>query len=1230
MSDISVSQDALNNFLAPEGANGSPVDNAPHATISVDQESLNNLLQYSEAVHPTGNDWVDAGIGALRDFGVETGRTVATVADVAAPIPAYDDKTGSFYNASHVRESYDKFVKEHIPEVAYSESTAANVSRDVARFLGGFALGSKLVKGSSVAAGAVGDLIVSKQDDATFSEELVDKLVEEYPSLQGPLTEFLGSSGNGYAEKKFKVALEGMLFGKAAEVVFDVAKGAKARFFDGKVKDAGLDHTQSQATAAAAAPPPPDSVLKDAEELKARIDNADALITAAKDAEDEALLHSTMPPEAYPELLPPKPAGGNGDAAEALQNAPKTPTPEQIQKQQGWNDAGTLRLDEEGRTKIRETLFKQIGPDGVVSSTPVALPTEVLNLSKLTSSDAIVRTLNTLGDVIQDHIKNTPQTFGEVSARSADYLSSMLGTNYREVLGPLTLMAENKQNVGPMAHAAASLLLSLSEEAIKVSHMVSNGVGGESAKLMYMHLTDAMAYTAHSLRGAQNAAAKVLSFSRMNIKNGGMTPDDIMKMIEAHGGEDAIKRMADEMKNGNPTRIDAFLNLIDASKVNNFSKNVVGFWYNSVLSRPITHVVNIMGAVNNTVLRPAEKVIGASIDKAYQKVKGVFNSDAANDSAAEAADRTLKEGLAMYNGIRLAFKDSLEAAAHTFKTEVSPFDTTLADAGQNTKFFQFGDGKILNRGEDGTSALFAKDGMLNLAGTFMRTSSRMLQTEDTFFNIINMRAHVYSTAYVEAERRGLSTVKDIPILGENGQTMMVSKFDQYIQGKLAREMQKITSSTPTAASSYAKDITYTSKLDGEHIPTWSGNNTIAGDLATFVSKHPILQVTLAPFVRTPTNIFRDVMEHTPVLAQIRKKFWADLNAGGERRAMVLGKLATGSMLWSSAMMLASEGKIVGGAPADPALKKSWAADGRLPYSFVTEDANGRKTYTQFSRLDPFASFFGLAADLHEIFLRSEAGTRESLATSVTLALANNFSNKSYLANLVKNLAAFSGQVTREQSVDNARNSIIVSFLPAITQTFNPDTELKEVRTLVDTFMSKIPGLSDRVEPRRDMFGEKQYYPSGWLHREIIPFKSSTETLDPVRKEIVRLATTPQARGFQDVATNLSGINLLEYRKNEQSAYDRLLELHGTVKLGGKTMHDRMAALIKSPTYAKLHDGNELFPESKRMDMLQDIRNTYKDAAVRQLLKEYPQLGADVAKHKLDAVRAKAFGADSLK
>jgi len=119
-----------------------------------------------------------------------------------------------------------KLSRSRLPNIGGAVSTTGAAVRGVSRFIAGFVGAGKIkaIKklipttksgkiGKAALQGAIGDFTVTGEEDKLLSD-----LIQEVPSLQNPITEFLATESNDpLAEKKFKAAIEGLGLGVAVD-----------------------------------------------------------------------------------------------------------------------------------------------------------------------------------------------------------------------------------------------------------------------------------------------------------------------------------------------------------------------------------------------------------------------------------------------------------------------------------------------------------------------------------------------------------------------------------------------------------------------------------------------------------------------------------------------------------------------------------------------------------------------------------------------------------------------------------------------------------------------------------------------------------------------------------------------------------------------------------------------------------------------------------------------------
>lgn len=388
-----------------------------------------------------------------------------------------------------------------------------------------------------------------------------------------------------------------------------------------------------------------------------------------------------------------------------------------------------------------------------------------------------------------------------------------------------------------------------------------------------------------------------------------------------------------------------------------------------------------------------------------------------------------------------------------------------------------------------------------------------------------------------------------------------------------------------------------------------------GKAASGLVNHLPAAGLILPFVKTPTNLAAWALERTPTsAARNLLKQWNNPEMAGE----VAGRLCAGAMFYGTMMSLAMSGSITGRGPSDPNVRKALVDSGWQPYSMRFGDR-----WISYARLDPFATIFGMVADMVEISTtkytdKEFLNTSDMLAKTAIGTISNNLVNKTYLAGLKGALDAIGSWETKgPQFLRQYAGSLVPNILAQSNLIM--DDDLNAPRSAIDAIRARIPGLDHAVDKSRNALGEPLENTTQWWN-SAIPTKVSTESRDTVKKELADLLV-----GFAPPAPQLDGnVNLTEYRSaSGQSAYDRYQELTSQVSLGGNTIKDRLAQLIGSETYQRMPASSVDGLQTTRVGMLRSEISRYRREALRQLQEEFPDLArrrSDVTNLKQQMIR----------
>ena len=565
-------------------------------------------------------------------------------------------------------------------------------------------------------------------------------------------------------------------------------------------------------------------------------------------------------------------------------------------------------------------------------------------------------------------------------------------------------------------------------------------------------------------------------------------------------------------------------------------------WKAGLLSAPPTHLANILGNTVFTLMRvPTAAVAGmvGAISMQHDRAR-------------------MGEVLAMMVGGLHGGAMGLRAAYNNILDEDATLGPTPTEERQHAISGQtFG-----AKGKLGT--------MIDYVGKGVRTTFRALSAEDSFFKAVNM----YMTLYAEATRTALM---------EGG---------KYWQGGFSRRVAELINEgsrhmlDPTGAmgpyplsqkgmaigdKAIQDGLKYTFQEKLGNIGSWieSGRHAV-----------PALHFVI-PFVRTPTNIFRITLEHTP-FAPMSKQFREEIKAGGARMNTALSQVMVGSMLGAAAYMAAAAGLLTGGGdPEKEARKRRRELD--IPDYAIK--INGK--WYEFRRMEPLGTLLGMAADAAEVSKYMTKEENEHVAMMISLAFSQAVLNKTYMRGLNDLLNVMTDPerygATWEQSMAGTLVPSGVAFLGQEQDPWVRDAKVRGDMPAMEKFVATVTnGIKARL-PKTDLNPEfnRQSLPvaiDSWGQPRKqdekaftgAPMKAMTESQDPVRQEAFRL----RVKG-SDVGDKVQGV------KVDSRQYETIS------KTGGQLAHQILSGIVTAPGFSEMKDAykvmvyNEVLHEARQ-------------------------------------------------
>lgn len=486
--------------------------------------------------------------------------------------------------------------------------------------------------------------------------------------------------------------------------------------------------------------------------------------------------------------------------------------------------------------------------------------------------------------------------------------------------------------------------------------------------------------------------------------------------------------------------------------------------------------------------------------------------------------------------------------------------------------------------------------VVDFIGSVVRIpTERLLTAEDEFFKTAARRGALRQMAHREAmKRQAAENLTDIEA------------------DKLIREfMDNPPESALAAMEDTATKMTFQQPLgkNGRYIQSLIANT-------------PGMK-WLAPFVRTPVNLFKaGLLERSP-LAVFNSEFHAEIAAGGARRDMALAKVSMGTLTTLAAAMAADSGTITGGGPSNPKARKVLEATGWKPYSIRVEDPlTGEVTYQSYARAEPMAYIIGATADAVELakYTDTEEDTAyENILAAIIGGVANNTMSKTFLSGL----SDFNQVLTDPHRYAKYwTERMMGSMLPY--SSFRRDLSKIQDPIIRDAWELKeklkisggVPGWSEDAPPSLNIFGEARYHANSDILGVLSPFPEAKLVDDPVKLEIANLMEETK-----QVPLTMPGKRIEGMKLSADEYYDYVNKSRQEIKLGGMDFQAALRKIMNSTLYLSATPDTQV-------TLIKDIQHRFDDAARAEMLRTNTELRNRVLRHRAEQARKK-YGEDNL-
>ena len=718
--------------------------------------------------------------------------------------------------------------------------------------------------------------------------------------------------------------------------------------------------------------------------------------------------------------------------------------------------------------------------------------------------------------------------------------------------------------------------------------------------------------------------------------------------------EEAMEKVSDVVeKHG----VGGLGNLSNGKGIIDFHNEI---WMNSLLSGPKTFLVNTLGNALTAIYLPFERMIGAqaAMIGANAAEKAVLQTMRREAFSLSFHLHNLSDAFALG---KKAFKDEnsvIQKGSAVTDELRGPAITAqnLADRFPNASNYMTNN---YARMADYFGSAVDKGGRI------LRIPTRFLTGTDEFFKQLTFRQHAQTEAAMKAHADLIKEYGDkgLPLTPEVLKRELPARTASHFDGLVTETGERY--STQTVRKQVYKEMLEAMTRSGKEWDTttrqdffrrrydqlWDETRGGISDRAfesaqeaTFtvrpergsmsekveqmVQKHSILRLVM-PFVRTPVNIVKFAGQRflpfdLPGVRGVHKKLMKDLQSPDPIvAAAARGRQAAGSAMWAMTAMAVVNGRITGRGPKNHQERKILEQTGWRPYSI---EANGN--YYSYQRLDPFATFLGFTADMVEYTKQQTEGqieepeTSEQLLTAAGAAwagLSQKFINKTYMTGLKQVMDAIHAP---DRFADMFIKTRAASYVPNVfgqmVGTLDGDEAIREAYTVFDYINKRSPLHASELDPRRNVLGEVirpnnyripllgTFIPDA-VETYVSPIMVSSKKNDPIIAEMVK-----SSHAFQPPRRKKLGVDYSAVKNAKgQSAYDRWMELQGTVKINRRTLRQALQHLITSRKFQSLSDAPLDELGSPRAREMSRVLRKYRSKAEQKMLGEFDELSQKI-------------------
>jgi ribosomal protein L18E len=819
----------------------------------------------------------------------------------------------------------------------------------------------------------------------------------------------------------------------------------------------------------------------------------------------------------------------------------------------------------------------------------------VINTGAFKNGEEVLQTIDNVADNAFDDVTKEYLENDVLKNQVAEELATILSRDKDEVLKTVFKEKDSKEGVVKIL-ATKQVLQDLAADYVKIANKYVDEFGDDVAKWTKEAKEDValrgqvIAETFYKTKEIIRGAARVTQAGRIKVTRSGgkiLEIDKLVNIFKNYNANPAV--LAKKVKKMEPKDV---INEVSKSKFSKYIEAFNSFFINGLLGGTYTQAINILSNSYELFYKPLEVIAGAT---------------------ARADTRQIRLGFAQYQGMIFQISDTFKAISLAFRQG----DAVLDPLQRTQDNLQIINNKAVRPISADALEISGRAGnAVDFIGKVVEFPVRLLMTGDEIFKQFNYRGRLYAEAVNNTLELGLD------VGSKEGKANIKKIFDNGFDKN--GKANVIDNDLAAKSLQNAREATFTNGLnDGRQL-------NIGMATQDFMRRVPALRF-ITPFIRTPTNLWRQFETRIPVWGAFTKPMKDAWNSGDPRaRADVLGRQIFGTAAAVYAYNLATSDitdkdgniyrRVTGQGPKDYSIRKQWEANGWQPYSIAEKQKDGSVVYKQYNRMDPRFYIFGVAGDVAENEANINDVEKENIIFIMITSVAKGILNKAYMRGLADAIEVISSDEPKK--FERYAGRVIGNLIPyqafvgqGVPGIIEAEKDDFEARGFVDEIIKKAPFIDkdENLEVRRDILtGEPVSKNPTSIYfsptEGVMSLVTTTGPLmvgrrskvleDPVRVEIMRLR-----RRLSPPNKKIENIDLTKEVKNGQSAYNYLMERIGKTEINGINLYQTLSDLIQSEIYLTAQEGDENNSGGKEI-LIDKVFNRFKTQAKFEMIEEY--------------------------